>query len=280
MKKTLFLLMLFTLASFLFQISCEDRSVTPSETDWDAVKAIISANPDIFALGFFDTQPDTLFYREITQSNADIEEGWLVEADDSLHFFDYITLTWGDSLKGKFHYYFNRKSYQKPIYSIALTKAYFEKWGSNFDAYRGWLLKQFSGTVIKTAEMAWTLEFLNIVSDGVDVTLSEPSFLKLIKKDSTLVFGKGKQVTFTIDLPSTDTSDFFFLHIKEGDPPQKIPFTSNGDGTFSAGWTTTADPDIAKGYHHAIVDVVIQESVTDTTAEYDSKAWGIIYRIK
>jgi hypothetical protein len=134
--------------------------------------------------------------------------------------------------------------------------------------------------VIKTAGMAWTLEFLNIVSDGVDVTLSEPSFLKLIKKDSTLVFGKDKQVTFTIDLPSTDTSDFFFLHIKEGDTPQKIPFTSNGDGTFSAGWITTADPDIAKGYHHAIVDVVIQESVTDTTAEYDSKAWGIIYRIK
>jgi len=280
MKRIFFLLLLSTLVFFLFQTGCEKRTVKPRETHWDAVKAIISQYPGIFALGFFDTQPDSLFYREITHSNADIEEGWLVE-EDSLHpglLIPYITLTWGDSLKGKFHYYFNGKLYEKPINTIALTYAYFEKWGDDFDPHRGWLLKQFSGTVIKSVGTTRLLHTVDIVSDGFDTTLSEPLLLKLVKKDSTLAFGKGKQVTFTIDVPLSDTSDFFFLHVKEGGGYQKIPFTSIGDGKFSAWWITTTDP--AKRYHHAIVDVVSRESVTDTTEEYDSKAWGIIYRIE
>ena len=279
MKKTLFLLVLSSLVFFLFQTGCEKRTVKPRGTHWDAVKAIISEYPDVFRLGFFDTESDdTLFYRKITQNNADIEEGWLVERDDSLHFFDYITLTWGDSLKGKFHYCFDGKSYQKPISSIALTNAYFERWGDDFDPHRGWLLKQFGGTVINSVGTTRNPSTLTIVSYGVNVSLSEPILLKLVKKDSTLVFGKGKQVTFTIE-PSSDTFDFFFLHVNEK-APQKIPFTSKGEGIFSASWTTTTDPDPAKHYYHAIVDVVSRESATSDTTEYDSKAWGIVYKIK
>jgi hypothetical protein len=280
MKKALFLLMLFTLASFLFQISCEDRSVTPRKTHWDAVKEIISQYPDVFRLGFYDTELDSPFYRKITKSDADIEEGRLIE-EDSLQpglFIPYITLAWGDSLKGKFHYYFNGKLYEKPINTIALTYAYFERWGDNYDPHRGWLLKQFSGTVIKSVGTTRLLHTVDIVSDGFDTTLSESRLLNRVKNDSTLVFGKGEQVTFIIDV--ADTFDFFFLHVKEGSAYQKIPFTSIGGGKFSAWWITTTDPDPAKRYHHAIVDVVSQKSVTDTTEKYDSKAWGIIYRIK
>ncbi|GAH51900.1 unnamed protein product, partial [marine sediment metagenome] len=147
MKKTLFLLVLSSLVFFLFQTSCEKRTVRTGETDWDAVKAIISQHPKIFRLGFFDTEPDSLFYREITQSNADIEDTVWVHPADSLYWFDYIPLTWGDSLKGKFHYRFNGKWYEKTLYSIALTNAYFERWGDDYDPHRGWLLKKFSGTV-------------------------------------------------------------------------------------------------------------------------------------
>ncbi len=282
MKKAIFLLMLITLTSFLLQINCEDRSVTPRKTHWDAVKEIISQYPDIFRLGFYDTEPDTFFYREITYSDADVEEGRLVE-EDSLHpgfLIPYITLTWGDSLKGEFHYRFNGKSYEKSISSIALTHAYFERWGDNYDPHLGWLLKKFSGTVINSVGTTRNPSILRIVSDDeVDTTLNGDILMKKVKKDSTLVFGKGKQVTFIVE-PSSDTSDFFFLHVKEGGSYQKIPFINNGDGTLSASWTTAANPDPAKRYYHAIVDVVSQESVTDTTAEYDSKAWGIVYQIK
>jgi hypothetical protein len=101
-----------------------------------------------------------------------------------------------------------------------------------------------------------------------------------VKKDSTLIFDQGKPVTLILDLPSADTSDFIFLYIKEGNTSEKIPFTNNGDGTMTASWITTTDPDAVNGYKHAIVDVLNRESVTNTTYQYDSKAWGILYRIK
>lgn len=274
--------MLSMLVFFLFQTSCEKRTVSPRGTHWDAVKAIISQYPDIFRLGFYDTEPDTFFYREITYSDADIEEGRLIE-EDSLHpgfFIPYITLTWGDILKGEFHYRFNGKLYEKPISSMALTYAYFERWGDDYDPHRGWLLKKFSGTLIFTHGRLIGISRLNIASDTLDVTLGDLDLRELVKKDSTLVFGKGKRVTFSIDVFPKDSSAFFFLHVKEGPTYQKIPFTSNGDETFSASWTTITDPDPAKRYYHAIVDVVSRESVTDTLAEYYSNAWGIIYRIK
>ncbi len=276
MKKAL--LVFFTLFSFLFQINCEKRSTHTGQTDWDAVKEIISQNPDVFVLGFFDTQPDTPFYREITQSDADIKDSVWIHPADSEHPFDYIPLTWVDRLKGKLHYRFNGESYEKPISTQALTNAYFERWGDIYDPHLGWLLMRFSGTVINSLGTTINLYTLEIVSEGIDTITNESFLLNLVKRDSILVFSKGKQVTFKIDV--SDTSDFFFLHVKEGEAYQKIPFTSMGGGKFSASWTTTTDPNVAKGYHHAIVDVVSQKSVTDTTAEYDSKAWGIIYRIK
>jgi len=278
MRSTHILLVLSIMSLSLFQISCEKKTVRSQETNWDAVKAIISEYPEVFDLGFFDMETDTLFYREITQSNADIEAGTLLVAD-SLHFFDYITLTWGDSLKGKFHYRVNGKPYEKPISSIALTKAYFEKHGPSYTLHRGWRLRQFGGTVINSVGTTRGISSLTIISDGIDVDLGESALMKLVHKDDTFVFGKGKEVMFVIK-PLTDTSDFFFLHVKEGDAYQKIPFTNNGDETLSATWTTTTDPEKAEGYKHAIVDVVNRESVTDTLAKYDSKAWGIIYRIE
>ena len=75
MRTALFVLALSVLTFSLFQTGCEDRSVTPSGTDWDAVKAIISEYPDVFRLGFFDTAADSPFYREMTQSSGDIEQG-------------------------------------------------------------------------------------------------------------------------------------------------------------------------------------------------------------
>ena len=279
MKNRLFPVVWIIIISALLIIGCEKRTTSPSETDWDAVKSLIAHNPDIFALDLFGTEADTLFYREITSRNGDIEEGNKYPAD-STHWFEYISLTWGDSLIGTFHYRSGGNMYIKPISAIALTNAYFEKWGDNADPYLGWLLKQVSGTVINSVGTTRHLYSVNIVSEGVDVFLSEPYLLRLVKKDSTLVFQPGKQVTFTIDVPEADTSDFFYLRIKEDSTSGTIPFTNNGDETLSASWTTTTDASAASGYKHAIIDDINRKSVTDTTYKYDSKAWGIIYRIK
>jgi hypothetical protein len=118
-----------------------------------------------------------------------------------------------------------------------------------------------------------------VTSSGVDDTITEPRLLALVKKTDILIFGEGQLVTFTVE-PASDTSDFLFLHIDEGEGYLKIPFLNNGDETLSASWTTTGVPDPTRRYYHAIVDIVSRESVTDTLAEYNSKAWGIIYKIQ
>jgi hypothetical protein len=274
--------MFIVLMFFLFQTGCEKKTVTPKQTHWDAVKTIISENPDLFRLGFYDSDSDTLFYRQITENNSDIEEGNLVEEDTATSgpdpFFPYISLTWGDSLYGEFHYRREGKWYHKSMHSIALTKAFFERWGDNYDPYLGWILQRFSGTVIKSSKTTLNPSILYILSDGVDETITEPRLTELVKKDSILTFGNNQLVTFTIE--PNDTNNFFFLFVKENSFYQKIPFVNNGDETLSASWTTTHSPDPNRRYYQAIVDIVSRESVTDTLADYDSKAWGIIYRIE
>lgn len=274
MRRALLALLVCLLVLCLFQASCEKRTVTPGVTDWDAVKAIISQYPTIFRSGFFDTELDTqFFYREIISSQADIEEGELFEADP-----DYITLTWSDSLIGKLHYDSSRHPHEKPIVFKTRTKAYFERWGNTGDPNLGWLLRRVSGTVINSMDATREIDELQIVSEGIDTFIYEPGMVLLVNKDSTIAFGKGRQVNFMVE--PADTTDSLFLHVKEGEEYQKIPFAREGEGSFSASWTTTEDPEPGKHYYHAIVDLVSQESFASDTTEYEFKAWGIVYRIE
>jgi hypothetical protein len=283
MKKNLLISTLLIIVFLLFCFSCEKKSTTSKErTDFDAIKAIIYENQDIFLVDVFDTDKDTsvnpVFFREITSQDFDLDSARKYEADPS-HPFDYIYAAWGDSMRGVFHYFIDEKEYTKPIYAHSVMGAYFEQWGDAFDPHRGWLLKKISGNVITSVDAnSSKIYTLHITSSSVDITLSEIWVLNPVKKESTLWFGMGDTVTFTVD-PKYDT-DFLFLHVGEDGNFRKIPFLDNGDGTFSASWVTTDDPNIAEGYKHAFVDAVSHDAVTDTNAEYDSKAWGIIYRIK
>lgn len=281
------LLPLLMVALFLFNLCCENKTTKGGErTDWEAIKAIIYENPDIFLVDVFDTSENPIFFREITSRNFDLKEGTPLSPPDSLHPVEYIYAPWEDSIKGVFHYFINGKEYTKPIYAYSLMYAYFERWGDIYDTHRGWLLKKISGSVITSMDTSSReLSTLRITSSGVDIDSDESGILKLVRFnkwwpniDSTLRFSLGEKVTFTVK--PEDTTDSLFLYIGEDGNFQKFPFLSNGNGTFSASWTTTNDSSVAKGYKHAFVDAVSRDAVTDTTAKYDSKAWGIIYRIK
>jgi hypothetical protein len=268
---------------FVFHLNCEKSTTESGErTDFDAIKAIIYENPDIFLVDLFDTHKDTsvtpIFFRQITSQSFDLDSARRYSADSS-HLFEYIYGAWGDSIKGTFHYFIDGKEYTKSLYVHSGMGAYFERWGDVYDPHRGWLLKKISGNVIASVPTHVIPPVVHITSEGIDTWFSESMVRNTVKKDSVLTFSSGEKVTFTVD--SDDISDLFlFLHIGEDGNFRKIPFLDNGDGTFSASWTTTDDPDIAKGYKHAFVDAVSHDAVTDTTAKYDSKAWGIIYRIK
>jgi hypothetical protein len=274
MRPTLLLAFACLLILCLFQASCEKRTTGPVVTDWDAVKQIISQYPSLFRLEFFDTEPDTdSFYREITSGHADIQQGEFHDADP-----DYINLTWSDSLTGKLHYDSSGQAHQKPIIFKTRTEAYFERWGNINDPNLGWLLRRVSGTVINSTGGSREIDELRIVSEGVDTLIYESRVMSLVNKDSTIAFGKGKQVTFIVE--PADTSDSLFLHVKETEEYQKIPFVREGEGSFSASWITIDDPGPVKHYDHAIVDLVSQESLAADSTRYQFKAWGIVYRLK
>jgi hypothetical protein len=259
----------------LIQASCEKRTAGPVVTDWDAIKEIVSRYPSIFRLGFFDTEPDTeSFYREITSSYVDIEEGKFFDADP-----DYIILTWGDSLFGKLHYDSSGQSHEKPIVFKARTRAYFERLGTINDPDLGWFLRRISGTIMNSPpETTPAILQLRIMSEALDTVIWESRMKELFGKDSTLTFGKGKQVTFIVE--PADTTDSLFLHVKEGEEYQKIPFVREGEETFTASWTATDSPEPGTHYYQAIVDLVSRESFAADTTDYEFKAWGIVYRIK
>jgi hypothetical protein len=265
---------------FLLNLSCEEKSTRGGErTDFDAIKAIIYENPDIFLVDVFDTDKDTsvnpVFFREITSRDFDLDSARRYGTDSS-HPYPYIYAAWGDSIRGILHYFIDRTEHTKPIYAHSRMGAYFEQWGDILDPHRGWLLKKISNNVIASVPTHIVLPAVHITSEGVNTWVSEGTVSSMVKKDSVLSFTPGKKVTFTVE--SEDISDS--LHIGEDGHFRKTPFADNGDGTSSASWTTTTDPEIAKGYKHAFVDAVSRDALTDTTAEYDSKAWGIIYRIK
>ena len=274
MRKTLLVASVCLLILSLFQASCDERTTRPVVTDWDAVKQIISQYPSLFGLGFFDTEPDTdSFYREITSGHADIRQGEFHDADP-----DYINLTWIDSLTGQLHYDSSGQSHEKPIIFKTRTQAYFERWGNVNDPNLGWLLRKVSGTVISSIDGSREIDELQIVSEGIDTFIYEPGMLLLVNQDSTIEFGRGKQVTFIVE--PADSTDSLFLHVKETGEYQKIPFVREEGETFTASWTTIEDPGPGKHYYHAIVDLVSQESFASDTTEYEFKAWGIIYRLE
>jgi len=258
----------------LFQAGCEERSTGPVITDWDGVKQIIAQYPSIFNMGLFDVEPDTeSFYREITSSCADIRQGEFHDTDP-----DYITLTWSDSLTGQLHFDSSGQAHEKPIVFKTETKAYFERWGNINDPNLGWLLRRVSGTIMSSMDGSREIDELHIVSEGIDTFIYEPGMTLLVNKDSTIEFGKGKQVTFIVE--PGDTTDSLFLHVMETGEYQKIPFVREEGETFSASWTTIDDPGPGRHYYHAIVDVVSQESLAADSTDYDATAWGIVYRVE
>jgi hypothetical protein len=290
MRKNLLVSVLLVVALFLFNLCCEKKTITSRRPDFDEIRAIIYENPDIFLVDVFDTYKDTsvkpIFFREITSRDFDLDRAVRNDAKPPLYPFPRIDAVWGDIMKGVLHYCIDGREYTKQIHAHSFMHAYFEQWGDAYDPYRGWLLKKISGNVIVSMDTSSrAFEKLHITSSTVDTVLYEYSVLNPTKfsrwspdKDTILRFGMGEEVTFTVQ--SRDTTDYLFLHVGEDGNFRKIPFLSNGDGTFSCSWTTTSDPGIAKGYKHAFVDAVSRDALTDTTTEYDSKAWGIIYRIK
>lgn len=268
--KLLFLSGLVFLLSF--SLTCK-KSVTPSYTDVDAIKDYINCHPDIFLADVFDTSRTAPFFREITNKDYWIRIDF--HNPDSINFFESADVSWEDSIQGVFHTFISGTEYKKSFKAFSRVQAYFEQWGNSGDLYRGWLLMKVSNIPIHVTPFP-TVGFSNLEIDtsGVSSSINLDGLNELNK---ILQLKRMSSVKFTIQ--AADSTDLYYLHIYDENGWSKRRFRNDGDNSFSVTWTPSSQD--YNTYRHFYVDCIKSKTVADSSySTYDSRAWGIIYKVK
>jgi hypothetical protein len=99
--------------------------------------------------------------------------------------------------------------------------------------------------------------------------------LKELKK--ILQLKRMSSVKFIIQ--AADSTDLYYLHIYDENGWIKRSFANKGNNTFSVTWTPTSTD--YNTYRHFYIDCIKSTSVADSSFnKYDSRTWGIIYKVK
>lgn len=118
---------------------------------------------------------------------------------------------------------------------------------------------------------------MHFLSPEYDTTFTEGDMTRITLRDSILTFHFGDTITLTVT--TGDATDSVYLHtLNFYCRPHRRSFVNNGDGTFSGSWVINADTMSVDRYRHAAIDV-IKHSTLDGDDPYDSRIWGVIYRV-
>jgi hypothetical protein len=220
------------------------------------------------------------WWRKINNITRNIEIN--IYSSDSTHPYAYAYVTITDNLSGFLHIWGWQDSawifITKPFSDQAVKSAYFEKRGGNDDLYRGWSLQGISGVLAYSLPTSTrVIEQAHIVSSsGYDNTLLENDITEITLRDSLMTFQVGDTITLTVT--TGDSTDLVYLHRPlHYWRPQRRPFINNGDGTFTVTWTIN-DISCACNRHHFAIDVIKLATLYGDEA-YDSKIWGLIYKV-
>jgi hypothetical protein len=301
--KNFVLIITFTIFFSLFiLISCGKKSTTPEETDQSVILDLITAYPDIFRTCVIDTSRDSSGFGKVSGGDEDTVKFWWrrifwgqtkrsididVHPVDLDHPYPYANVTITDTLTGELHLI--KKSGQgnwswddKPITDIATRSAYFEKRRPVDSAYRGWDIIKVSGLLVRSVPTTREIDSLHIKStlSGYDTTIIESDIAQCILIENLFTFGEEDSITVTVY--SGDPTDSVYLHAYFRPFPYHFhvrrSFINNGDGSFSGTWVTADLPLGASPYRHTAIDV-IKHSTLDNDDAYDSRIWGVIYRV-
>jgi hypothetical protein len=246
---------------------------TPTYTDVDAIKDYINYHPDIFQADVFDTSSASSFFREITKKDYWIKINF--HEPDSTSYFKSADVTWEDSIQGVFHTFISGTEYEKSFKAFSRMQAYFEQWGNSGDLYRGWLLMKISNVQIYNLPFP-SVGFgsLRIDTSGVSSSISLDGLREL---KNVLQLERSNTVTFTIQV--ADSTNLYYLDIYDENGWIKRLFVNKGNSVFSATWTPASTD--YNTYRHFYIDAIKLKTAADSTSSsYDSRTWGIIYRIK
>ena len=256
----------------LLSLSCK-KPDSPTYTDVDAIRDYINHHPDIFLSDVFDTSSASSFFREITKKDYWIKINF--HEPDSTHFLKSADVSWEDSIQGVFHTFISGTEYKRNFKAFSRVQAYFEQWGNSGDLYRGWLLMKVSNVPVNCLPFP-SVGFSTLAIDTSGT--SNPVNLDGMRDlKNVLQLKRSNTVKFTIQ--AADSTDLYYLEIYDENGWLKRPFNNTGNNVFSVVWTPTSLD--YNTYRHFYIDCIKSESVTDSSFnKYDSRTWGVIYRVK
>lgn len=288
MRKLGSILVALLLLGSLLLVGCGQKgtSLGPEAeiTDRAEIEGLIKSNSDYFTSDVrIDSSAYPLgkvlegiepvsFFREIKQFTKDIDIH-IVHPDTGVPYAEVAVTA---NLIGQFHTITMDSTYLKPIDDTAVRFAYFEKTGRPRPPrhHRGWELKKISGVEIYSNPCTKVIKSIHISSDlgSVDTVIIDVT--TLMDKEDIFTFKPGELVTLEVETDSPE--DIVFLHI----PHKRMPFQHVGGGLYVGSWRTTTDPWHFRWPKHAAVDVIDHGTIFDDQAPYDSRAWGMNYRVK
>ena len=269
-RKSLSLSLLVLLLA-VFGLTCDKSTKSEGpKNDPEAIEALINYYSSIFKVDTFNTLEDTVFYREITKQEYYIDMD-IDDAPPETIYTKIANVEFIDSIEGVFHLFLDGNEYQKDFKAVSKVRGYFEKWGEDFDDFRGWFLKKVAGNHIYSIPTVSGTMFLNISSPSGDFSLSSDNIVSLIYVRDVRTFGSGDSLSFRIIQP--DTSRVFYLHYWKDGNYLKVPFTRDED-TLRAGCKISGS-----GYQHLFIDMLDYNTIHDSQAAYKSNALGVLFKI-
>lgn len=278
-----------TLVSICLALSgCPKKPTFPFYPDRDAIVDMITEDlPDIFNTQIIDlTVPDTTslsssYWREIDRVGRRIVVSFFYEGTP--HEIPLAEVAVLDSVFGYFHLVIEDSSYtppatvrvKKPLKELATIQAKFEKWGEERDPRKGWILTDISGVEIHSEVSSRQLSSvaLQALSVGeLSMTASQIQNAQSINE----VVGLSPGESVNLNATCGDSADIVFMHYDGSGELTKLKMYPIGEKTFRGSFSTPQ----SAGYYHVTVDIISLSTVTsqDTTV-YDSRRWGILYKV-
>lgn len=132
--------------------------------------------------------------------------------------------------------------------------------------HREWRIVGTSGVEVATRNGSTNIQSLRVQAGATDTTITNP--LELWRTRRVLWLPPNTSVTLTVTTNSAD--DIVFLRGFD----RRFRFHPNGDGTFSASWTTGDHP---IPIQHFGVEAMSRATLFDDEAPYDANAWIMPY---
>jgi len=273
---------------------CKKSTEPTVNLDKEAILRLVAEDDSTFSTDIIDTlTQDTttfskivgvdsirFFWRKIISRTRTINISIYPADATSIYPYAYVTVI--DTLYGELHILGkDANGYRihliKPLTDEAVKSAYFVKIGRNDSPYRGWRLEGVSGLLSHSVPICTrVINQVHLVSSVYDRILTKEDITGITLRDSILTFNIGDTITLTV--VTADSTDLVYLHTPSYNcRPHRRSFDNNGDGTFTGTWAIEDMPG-AYGRHHFAIDV-IKHSTLDGDDPYDSRIWGIIYRV-